>query len=68
MIYKRPFRDAAKKYCLLGRPADCLEQLQAFADARCRHFVLLPRMAPDEFVARAGGDLARAIQAITPRR
>jgi alkanesulfonate monooxygenase SsuD/methylene tetrahydromethanopterin reductase-like flavin-dependent oxidoreductase (luciferase family) len=33
MIYNRPFRDAAKKYCLLGRPEDCLEQLQTFADA-----------------------------------
>jgi probable F420-dependent oxidoreductase len=52
MIYNRPFRDAAKKYCLLGRPADCLEQLQAFADAGCRHFVLSPLMDPDEFAAR----------------
>ena len=29
-IYNRPFRDAAKKYCLLGRPSDWLEQMQAF--------------------------------------
>ncbi len=68
MIYNRPFRDAAKKYCLLGRPADCLEQIQAFADAGCRHFVLSPLMEPDEFVARAGSGLVRAIQAIKPRR
>lgn len=39
MIYNRPFRDAAKKYCLLGRPADWLEQMQAFARAGARHFV-----------------------------
>jgi alkanesulfonate monooxygenase SsuD/methylene tetrahydromethanopterin reductase-like flavin-dependent oxidoreductase (luciferase family) len=51
MIYNRPFRDAAKKYCLLGRPADCLEQLQAFAVAGCCHFVLSPLMDPDESVA-----------------
>ena len=68
MIYNRPFRDAAKKYCLLGRPSDCLEQLQAFADAGCRHFVLSPLMPPDEFVARAGDGLVRAIQDIRPRR
>ena len=68
MIYNRPFRDAAKKYCLVGRPADCLEQIQAFADAGCRQFVLSPLMDPDEFVARAGSGLVRAIQAIKPRR
>jgi probable F420-dependent oxidoreductase len=67
MIYNRPFRDAAKKYCLLGRPADCLEQLQAFADAGCRHFVLSPLMDPDDFATRACGDLVRAIKAIKPR-
>jgi len=38
-IYNRPFRDAAKKYCLLGRPSDWLEQMQAFARAGARHFV-----------------------------
>jgi probable F420-dependent oxidoreductase len=38
-IYNRPFRDAAKKYCLLGRPEDCLEQMQEFARAGARHFV-----------------------------
>ena len=66
-IYNRPFRDAAKKYCLLGRPEDCLEQLQTFADAGCRHFVLSPLMDPDDFAARAGGELVRAIQSIAPR-
>jgi probable F420-dependent oxidoreductase len=38
-IYNRPFRDAAKKYCLLGRAEDWLEQMQAFARAGARHFV-----------------------------
>lgn len=51
-IYNRPFRDAAKKYCLLGRSEDCLEQLQAFAAAGCRHFVLSPLMEATEFVER----------------
>jgi probable F420-dependent oxidoreductase len=67
MIYNRPFRDAAKKYCLLGRPEDCLAQVQAFADAGCRHFVLSPLMDPDEFVARAGAGLVQGIQSIRPR-
>ena len=67
MIYNRPFRDAAKKYCLLGRQADCLEQLQAFVDAGCRHFVLSPLMPPDEFVARAGGGLLAAVKGLRPR-
>ena len=38
-IYNRPFRDAARKYCLLGRAEDWLEQMQAFARAGARHFV-----------------------------
>lgn len=39
-IYRVPFRDAAKKYCLLGRPEDCLEQMQRFVDAGSRHIIL----------------------------
>ena len=38
-IYNRPFRDAARKYCLLGRAEDWLEQMEAFARAGARHFV-----------------------------
>jgi len=39
MIYNRPFEDAARKYCLLGRPEDMLDQLRGFAKAGARHFV-----------------------------
>ena len=52
-IYNRPFRDAAKKYCLLGRPEDCLEQLREFARAGARHFVFSPLSNPDDFVSIA---------------
>ena len=38
-IYNRPFRDAARKYCLLGRAEDWLEQMESFARAGTRHFV-----------------------------
>lgn len=50
MIYNRPFRDAAKKYCLLGRAEDCLEQMQGFARAGARHFVFSLLSDADEFL------------------
>jgi probable F420-dependent oxidoreductase len=65
-MYNRPFRDAARKYCLLGRPADCVAQMQAFVDAGCRHFVLSPLMDTDEFLARAAAMLPE-IHALKPR-
>lgn len=53
MIYNRPFEEAARKYCLLGRPEDCLEQLAAFTKSGARRFVLSPLMAADEFFERS---------------
>jgi len=53
-VYNRPFRDAAAKYCLLGRPEDCLEQMRGFAAAGARHFVLSPLSDPLEFAERVG--------------
>jgi probable F420-dependent oxidoreductase len=41
-MYRVPFREAAAKYCLLGRPEDALAQLQRFAVAGSRHFILAP--------------------------
>ncbi len=49
MIYNRPFRDAAAKYCLLGTPEDFLEQMQAFARSGVRHFVFSMLSDPAEF-------------------
>lgn len=57
MIYNRPFHEAAKKYCLLGRPEDCLEQMQAFVDAGCREFVFSPLMDGVEFVERCSKEV-----------
>jgi probable F420-dependent oxidoreductase len=62
MIYNRPFRDAAAKYCLLGRPDDCVRQLQAFVDAGCREFIFSPLMDPTEFVERATTDLLPVVR------
>ncbi|MBW2448560.1 MAG: LLM class flavin-dependent oxidoreductase, partial [Deltaproteobacteria bacterium] len=50
MIYNRPFEDAARKYCLLGRPEDMLEQLEGFAKAGSRHFVFSMLSDTGEFV------------------
>ncbi len=49
-IYNVPFEEAARKYCLLGRPEDCLEQLQTFARAGSRHFVFSMLSDPNEFI------------------
>jgi probable F420-dependent oxidoreductase len=56
-IYRRDFSEAAKRYVLLGRPADCLEQMRAFARAGCRHFVLAPLSDPEAFAERVAADV-----------
>jgi alkanesulfonate monooxygenase SsuD/methylene tetrahydromethanopterin reductase-like flavin-dependent oxidoreductase (luciferase family) len=66
MIYNRPFRDAAKKYCLLGKPEDCLEQMRAFAGSGCRHFVYSPLMDAEEFVERCGREILPRVRETTP--
>jgi alkanesulfonate monooxygenase SsuD/methylene tetrahydromethanopterin reductase-like flavin-dependent oxidoreductase (luciferase family) len=40
MRYAMDFRQAAKKYCALGSPADVAERINAYIKAGCRHFVL----------------------------
>ncbi|RIL07415.1 MAG: LLM class F420-dependent oxidoreductase [Proteobacteria bacterium] len=64
-IYARDFREASKKYCLLGRPADCLEQMRAFARAGCRHFVLVPLSDPAAFAERAAAEILPELRAST---
>ena len=49
-IYRTDFGEAAKKYCLLGRAEDCLEQMQRFVDAGSRQFVLSPLMDSDAVI------------------
>jgi probable F420-dependent oxidoreductase len=60
-IYARDFRDAARKYCLLGRPEDCLEQMRAFARSGCRHFVLAPLSDPEAFAERVAADMLPSV-------
>ena len=60
-IYARDFREAARKYCLLGRPEDCLEQMRAFARSGCRHFVLAPLSDPEAFAERVAADMLPSV-------
>lgn len=40
MRYAMDFREAAKKYCALGSPADVANRITEYYTAGCRHFVL----------------------------
>ena len=60
-IYARDIREAARKYCLLGRPADCLEQMRAFARAGARHFILAPLSDPDAFAERVAAEILPSV-------
>ena len=64
MVYARDFKEASKKYCLLGRPEDCLEQLRAFAQAGCRHFILAPLSDPAAFAERAAAEILPSLRAL----
>jgi probable F420-dependent oxidoreductase len=64
-LYARPFREAAAKYCLLGRPEDCLAGIRRFVAGGVRHVILAPLGDPDELLAVAG-DLAAAVGALAP--
>jgi probable F420-dependent oxidoreductase len=48
-VYNRPFHEAARKYCLLGRSEDALEQMRTFARAGVRHFLLASLIEPEGF-------------------
>ncbi|MFO0688394.1 MAG: TIGR03619 family F420-dependent LLM class oxidoreductase [Myxococcota bacterium] len=64
MIYNTDFREASKRYCLLGKPEDCLDQLRAFAKAGCRHFVLSALSDPDVILERATKEMIPALRSL----
>jgi probable F420-dependent oxidoreductase len=64
MVYARDFKEASKKYCLLGRPEDCLEQLRAFARSGCRHFILAPLSDPAAFAERAAAEILPGLRSL----
>jgi alkanesulfonate monooxygenase SsuD/methylene tetrahydromethanopterin reductase-like flavin-dependent oxidoreductase (luciferase family) len=45
--YQMDFREASRKYNILGPPADCAEALRRYADAGVRHFILSPTVPPE---------------------
>jgi alkanesulfonate monooxygenase SsuD/methylene tetrahydromethanopterin reductase-like flavin-dependent oxidoreductase (luciferase family) len=48
--YNQPFEDLARKYCLLGPPAACLEQLDRFVTAGARTFVIYFTVPPERIL------------------
>jgi alkanesulfonate monooxygenase SsuD/methylene tetrahydromethanopterin reductase-like flavin-dependent oxidoreductase (luciferase family) len=64
MIYNRDFRDAAAKYCLLGKHEDCLDQMRRFARAGCRHFVLSALSDPNEIIERASTSMLSELRSL----
>ena len=63
-IYARDFREAAPRYCLLGRPEDCLEQMRAYAGAGVRHFLLAPLADPTGFVEQVGAEIVPHVRSL----
>lgn len=64
MIYNTDFREASKRYCLLGKPEDCLDQLRKFAMAGCRHFVISALSDPDVILERATKEMIPALRSL----
>ncbi|MCL4686456.1 LLM class flavin-dependent oxidoreductase [Myxococcota bacterium] len=64
MVYARDFREAARKYCLLGPPDACLEKMRAFARAGCRHFILAPLSDPESFAERVAAEILPSVRTL----
>lgn len=63
-IYNTDFTEASKRYCLLGKPEDCLDQMRQFARAGCRHFVMSALSDPDEIIERASTEMITELRSI----
>lgn len=63
-IYNTDFTEASKRYCLLGKPEDCLDQMRKFAQAGCRHFVMSALSDPNEIIERASNDIVSELRSI----
>lgn len=65
-IYNRDFREASKKYCLLGRPEDCLEQIRAFVRAGSRHIILSSLGDPDRILEESERAILPELKGLAP--
>ena len=63
-IYNTDFREASKRYCLLGKAEDCLDQMRSFAKAGCRHFVISALSDPDEIIEHAASSMIPELRSI----
>ena len=66
--YKQPFDDLARKYCLLGPPAACVDRLAEFVVAGVGTFVLYFTVPPDRMLAqldRFGADILPRVSSWT---
>jgi probable F420-dependent oxidoreductase len=63
-MYRVPFREAAPKYCLLGRPEDCLEQMHRFVASGVRHFIIAPLSNPAETIETIAREILPAIRTL----
>lgn len=63
-IYATDFREASKRYCLLGKPEDCLDQMRSFARAGCRHFVLSALSDPNELIDTASTSMLPELRSL----
>jgi alkanesulfonate monooxygenase SsuD/methylene tetrahydromethanopterin reductase-like flavin-dependent oxidoreductase (luciferase family) len=63
-VYARDFHEAARKYCLLGPPDACLEQMRAYARAGCRHFILAPLSDPEPFAEQVAAEILPSVRTL----
>ena len=59
-------REAAKRYCLLGRAEDCLDQMQRFVAAGARQFILVPLMDHTSLIEIAQAKILPEIPNLQP--
>lgn len=63
--YNQPFAGLVEKYCIVGTPAQCREQVARFLDAGVRHLVFRPACAPGQELEQLrliGGELLPALR------
>jgi probable F420-dependent oxidoreductase len=63
-VYNTDFREASKRYCLLGKPEDCLDQMREFAKAGCRHFVISALSDPHEIIDTASTSMLSELRSL----
>lgn len=63
-IYRTPFEDASKRYCLLGTKEDILVRMREFVAAGTRHFIFSPLRNPLEFTQQIAEEILPALSSL----